>query len=111
MHAAIKRHIPSSTDDIRSAIRGLVSFWQAQAARLLAEDTFESGQSSTDTLNHTFSEIRGKYQKRGVTIPLEAVDRFWWLNRKLLVAGDNLPLDHTIPSSLRLRVDQKVALA
>ncbi|KAG6020099.1 hypothetical protein E4U40_006400, partial [Claviceps sp. LM458 group G5] len=68
MHAAIKRHIPSSTDDIRSAIRGLVSFWQAQAARLLAEDTFESGQSSTDTLNHTFSEIRGKVSEIALTL-------------------------------------------
>ncbi|KAG6080378.1 hypothetical protein E4U15_003314 [Claviceps sp. LM218 group G6] len=40
MHANIKRHISGSTGDLRSATDGLVLFWKAQGARILAEETF-----------------------------------------------------------------------
>ncbi|KAG5966316.1 hypothetical protein E4U56_001343 [Claviceps arundinis] len=43
MHANIKRHISGSTGDLRSATDGLVLFWKAQGARILAEETFVSG--------------------------------------------------------------------
>ncbi|KAG6018770.1 hypothetical protein E4U19_008032 [Claviceps sp. Clav32 group G5] len=33
-----------------------------------------------------------QYQEQDIPIPLGAVDRFWWLDRKRLLTGDDLPL-------------------